>query len=473
MLSLPEFLAVRCLLWLRWQEHSVSKNRYWQVLARLPCAVLQEFLHWRERSYRLRFRNFGSALADLRIGSQSSQGVLLMVGTLGPGGAERQAVITLLGLAQRGVHPLAMTAMYLGSDIERFFLPRLEAAGLSITELDRDATRETTPSLRSLKNAMGELPHRLAEVRSFARTLLKYSPEVAHLWLDEVNVKGGLAAVATGVPRIVLHVRSLPPYNFALYKSYMLEAYRWLAAQSTVRLVANSLAGARAYEEWIGLPRGCIHVIHNGFDFDEDLSPVHVKQRSSYRERHAIPPDATVVGTVLRFSAEKRPRLWAEIAERIARALPDAHFLMVGDGFLRPGIARRARGELAGRLHVVGYEMQALAAIASMDLFLLTSRVEGLPNVLIEAQALGVPVVTTAAGGAVETLAHGRTGWILADDNPVAAAETIVRLLDDKAWLQRASAEAPEFVRERFSVERMLDETLRVYDHESGASQQG
>ncbi len=463
LLSLPEILIIRALVRLQWQAQDKTD---WHALNRLSCAILRSFLHWRERSYRRVFLHFGSVLDSVQHRERDPRGVLLMIGTLGPGGAERQAAITLLGLAQRGLKPLAMTAMHLRLETQRFFLPRLEEAGISVGELDRDPAQDGADNLPQIKRAVSTLPSRLAEVMNFARTLVKQNPQVAHLWLDEVNIQGGLAAVAARVPRIILHVRSLPPYHFAFYKTYMLESYRWLAKQPAVTLVANSIAGARAYEEWLGLLAGHIRVIHNGFDFDRDLSLAHRSERTrtDYRSRHGIPSDVPLVGTVIRFDHGKRPGLWADIAERVARAVPDAHFLMVGDGYLRSRIALRARsGTLKDRLHVVGYEKHTLAAIAAMDLFLLTSREEGLPNVLIEAQALDVPVVTTAAGGAVETLAHGRTGWILADDRPDAAAAVIVQLLTDKPCLQRAGGEAREFVRVRFGIERMLDETLQVY----------
>ena len=88
-----------------------------------------------------------------------------------------------------------------------------------------------------------------------------------------------------------------------------------------------------------------------------------------------------------------------------ARAVPEAHFLVVGDWPLRNEFeARAVQPDLAGRMHVVGLEKQSLEAMAAMDIFLLSSRLEGLSNVLIEAQALGVPVVTTRAGGTPETL---------------------------------------------------------------------
>lgn len=474
LLSMPEILVLRAWLRLHWHDKDISSAKFWRMFNRACSRILWTFLHWKERAYAKYFQRFEAALGDTPVGSESPRGVLLMLGTLGPGGAERQAVITMLGLARRGLEPLGMAAMHLESETQRFFLPRLEAAGLSVAELERQREHDTTDNLLRIRRAIGALPERLSEVMNFARTLVRRNPRVVHLWLDEVNIQGGLAAVAAGVPRIVLHLRSLPPYHFTFYKSYMLEAYRWLAAHPAVILAANSGAGARAYEEWIGLPTGRIRVIYNGFDFDQDLAPIPPNQRLEYRASRGIPSGAPLVGTVIRFSGEKRPWLWMDIAEQVLRAVPDAHFLMVGDGPLRQQIARRAGSSaLAGRLHVVGRERQALTAISTMDIFLLTSCVEGLPNVLIEAQAQGVPVVTTQAGGAAETLQHERTGWVLQDESPEAAAAVISRLLGDKVWLQEAGKAAREFVHAHFSVECMLEETLRAYGDFSGMTAAG
>ena len=387
-----------------------------------------------------------------------------MLGTLSPGGAERQAVVTMQGLSARLQGPLAMVAMYLESETQRFFIPALEAACLPVAALDRNPARDTTKLLSQVMQATAILSYRLAEVMNFARTIAMQNPEVVHLWLDEVNIQGGLAAVAVGVPRIILSGRNLPPNNFLLYQPYMREAYRWLLQQPGVTLINNSAAGARAYESWLGLPSGRIRVVHNGFNFDQELLEQCRSRRAVYRERHDIPTTAQVMGTVIRLNEEKRPLLWAEIAARVRKALPEAHFLVVGDGPLRKELeVRAAEPDLAGNLHLAGLEKQSLEAMAAMDLFLLSSRGEGLPNVLVEAQAMGVPVVTTRAGGAPEALDEERTGWVLSSDNPEIAAMEIVRLLKNGSWLRAAGRAGPGFVKSHFGLERMLDETLEVY----------
>lgn len=423
--------------------------------------VIEGYIQWSERRYRNSYCAFRGALDALSPQQPAVRsGILLMIGTLGPGGAERQAVLTLQGLGRRGVKPLTLCATQLKTELQRFHLPALEAAGIACVELRRNVAEGAYPPLRTARRLPADLP----DVADYMHTLNAHRPMIAHLWLDDVNIRGGLAAVATGVPSIVLSTRSMPPYNFALYQPYMREGYRWLMRQPGVTMCNNSVAGARAYEHWLGLSRGRVRVVYNGFDFDEQLLAASRTRRSTYRARHGIPQDAMVVGTVIRLSEEKRPLLWAGIAARVRRLLPDTHFLVIGDGPLRKRMeARSNRPDLAGYLHLVGHEKLALAAMAAMDLFLLTSREEGLPNVLIEAQALGVPVVTTPVGGAPETLVYGQTGWSLASDKPDDAGITIVRLLRDKLWLEQAGMSAKGFVKERFAVERMIDETLEAY----------
>ena len=244
----------------------------------------------------------------------------------------------------------------------------------------------------------------------------------------------------------------------------MHESYRWLVKQPGVIFLNNSKAGARAYEKWLDLPKGHIRVIHNGFDLNTVHKRCTSNCRQKYRKRHHIPPDSPLVGTVIRLTEEKRPLLLADIAAHIRQAVPEAHFLVVGDGMLRAEFEDRvSTWDFSEAVHIVGYEEDALSAIAAMDLFLLTSRAEGLPNVLLEAQAMGVPVVTTDAGGAKEAVEHGYSGWVLEHDDPQHAGMVISQLLRDLKWREKAFHHAQQLVKSRFGIDRMVDEILAVY----------
>lgn len=451
-------------LQLRLQAQPTGNGR-WNSTPLFWKPVYEFGVRWFESYYRRHYKRLDTMVVEHGEYIPDRVGLLFSIGSLNPGGAERQLVLTLLGLVNSGKKPVALAVGYLRNEVERFHQHQLEQAGISVIELHGDALQSQKIESARLSKILNQLPAALYGVDDYVRVFGRQFPEIVHLWLDEVNVKGGLAAVMTGVPRIILSGRSLPPINFGFYQPYMREGYRWLLRQPGVTLINNSVAGARAYERWLGLPKGSIPVVHNGFDFDDDLLKRSRLRRAAYRERHGIPATVPVMGTVIRLSEEKRPLLWAEIAALVAQAMPETHFLVVGGGPLRKELEVRARQpDLAGRIHIVGLEKKTLEAMAAMDMFLLTSRIEGLSNVLIEAQALGVPVVTTRVGGAPETLQHKTTGWVLTSDEPDRAAAEIVRLLKDEAWLRTAGKAGSEFVKSRFGLQRMLDETTQVYE---------
>src|SRR5262249_35000541 len=103
----------------------------------------------------------------------------------------------------------------------------------------------------------------------------------------------------------------------------------------------------------------------------------------------------------------------------------------------------------------------------------LTSITEGTPNVLIKAQAAGRPVVAPDVGGVAEAMVSGLTGHLIATRSAKQLANAIVTILDDDEWRKNAAIQGPAFVAKRFSVDRMLRETLEAYGFESRVETNG
>ena len=434
----------------------------WQRVQQQGLIVLLGFpdLYYRSVFNRLD-RALNRLTIETRVGRHDRTGIAMMIGSLSAGGAERQAMLTAGGVMARGLGPVSLACAYLDTPEQRFLLPRVEESGVSVAVIGSNPMDAIDRPIEELIRA---LPRPLSPVRGYAATLAVRQPRIAHFWLDDVNIKGGIAAVLTGVPRIVLSQRNIPPHHFRFHEPYMREAYRWLAGQPGVVMVNNSLAGANEYERWLGLPRGTIRIVRNGFDLTEEMLRAYREGRGRYRAEHGIPQDAPLVGGVLRFSEEKRPLLWLEAAAAVRRRVPETHFLLIGDGVLRAEVVERAqRWDLKDAIHLPGIEKDCLRAMADMDLLLLTSRAEGLPNVLVEAQAVGTPVVTSPVGGAPETIRQGLTGWILTQDDPDLIAQKVVELLHDHEWRKGAAEEGPEFVRTTFGLDRVIEETIALY----------
>jgi glycosyltransferase involved in cell wall biosynthesis len=126
------------------------------------------------------------------------------------------------------------------------------------------------------------------------------------------------------------------------------------------------------------------------------------------------------------------------------------------------GAAGRGSG-LAGRLHFPGTIADTALGLSLFDVFLLTSRAEGTPNVLLEASTLGIPIVATAAGGTREAIEEGVTGYLIEQAQPAVIAERILQILQAADWRAGVQTAGPDFVKRRFGLDRMIAETLALY----------
>jgi glycosyltransferase involved in cell wall biosynthesis len=394
--------------------------------------------------------------------------IVLVNNALAWGGAERQLVNTIRGLKARSSHEIMLLCQKLGKSADYdFYRPALTEFGENVRNMTalpvarKHLAKEVADGdLQRLARTFAWMPDDVQErVWQLMSDFIKLKPSVVHAWQDALGIEGGYAAHLAGVPRVIVSTRNLPPTNFAYYRPYMDAAFAELARCPEVVLLNNSEAGARAYANWLHLEPARVKVLRNGFDPGKGRS----LDRSAARAELGVPDDTHVVGSIFRFYEEKRPMLWLETAARIA-ARTDAHFVIFGTGPLLEDVrAGAARAGIADRLHLPGADRDAARKLAAFDAFLLTSAHEGTPNVALEASAAGVPVVTTAAGGAPETVLEGVTGFVVTSSEPDDLADTVLRVLEDEAFRTACAVEGPRFIAERFSVSHMLDETITLY----------
>jgi glycosyltransferase involved in cell wall biosynthesis len=395
--------------------------------------------------------------------------VVLVCGSLQPGGAERQVVNTLVGLAPvLGNENLTLLCDYLHAGAKErydFYLPQARRSGATVREIRKDFSSKDPLPPSFEKAARCLHPGLVADIAALYREFRVLQPEVVHAWLDWSNVRAGLAAVLAGVPRVLLSGRNLSPRHFALNADYYYPAYRaLLECGDRVTWLNNSQAGANDYADWLSVPAERIRVLRNGTRFEEQMRPP-PERYGELRARWRIPASVPLIGGMFRFGQEKRPLLWIEAAVQIAAALPDAHFVIFGEGPMRSEMETLIRQySLGARVQMPGVVMSSLDGLAPCDLVLLTSSGEGIPNVLLEAQWLGIPVVTVNAGGAGEAVNDGTTGLVIESDNAADIAAGVLGILRDAALRAKARKEGPSFVNARYGMDRMIAETLTAYD---------
>jgi len=399
--------------------------------------------------------------------------VVVVNNALAWGGVERQVVYVLTGLAQTLERRVSLLCLRLhAGDDYRFYLPHLQGKAVEVRDLFEDAwaqgylESELSPTrLDEVETTIAPFPSDVQiEIRRFLAEFLQQRPAVVHAWQDAASISAGYAAVLAGVPRVILSSRNMRPTNFAYSRPYMLEGYRALARVNRVVLVNNSEAGAADYASWMGLPVSRFIIKRNGID-PSVFHRASASEIARLRSVLKVPQDAPLVGSVFRLYDEKRPLLWVEMAARVARHSSQPHFVIFGTG-PRAEAARDLARELGigERLHLPGTTDDPKRAISAMDVFVLSSSFEGTPNVLLEAQLLGVPVVATDAGGTREALEPGITGWLVKEPTAADLANRVLAVLDDPRWRYTVRKSGPHFVTARFGLERMIAETLVLYE---------
>ena len=403
--------------------------------------------------------------------------ISLVTGSLGPGGAERQLTRTAAELEKLRRSEGRIGKFAIDRPVEvvvrshqpngqhDFFLEDLRSAAVDLHEINVMPQARVTDLGVEDKTLLALLDFLPPKVNFGVRRLVAHfrqsQPDVVSIWQDGACLFAGLAAVIAGVPRIQLVIRGLPPViRRHMFQPEYEVMYRALAAVPGVEFLSNSKAAARAYATWLELPIERFAIVYNGVQ--RMPTPHSDELEAQWQDFVTATPGADqTIGGVFRFDTDKRPLLWIRFAARYAKAHPTARFLLVGGGrLLDDAIALSEALGVRDKILFVGRSTEVGTWMKRMDVLVLMSSFEGLPNVLIEAQFLGVPVVSTPAGGAAECFIEGVTGHILgsADKTDLDEACAKVRALVGRA--QNAEIFEPaerDFLDAKFSVPRMLE----------------
>jgi glycosyltransferase involved in cell wall biosynthesis len=213
------------------------------------------------------------------------------------------------------------------------------------------------------------------------------------------------------------------------------------------------------------LPPDSISTIHNGVRASARADPAAVATaRAALRQELDLPADARVVLTVGRLHEQKGQADLLAVLPSALKGRPNAYFVWAGDGELRPELESRVRElNLQGRVRMLGRRSDVEDLLLASDLFLLPSRYEGHPFALLEAMALGIPAVSSDAGGAPEIMRDHVDGVIHARGRPDDLESKLTWALDHPEEMEQMAASARSRVAD-FSVERMLAETLAMLE---------
>lgn len=254
----------------------------------------------------------------------------------------------------------------------------------------------------------------------------------------------GLAAFLTGTPLVATR-----RVDFRLRRSAF-----WRRAS---RVIAISSAVADVLLD-DGLDPARVQVVHSGIDLDA----ARTAEPLGLREQLGLPPEARIACTVGALVPHKDHATLLHAARHLAAGCPQLHWVIAGDGELDRVLRWLADElDLTDRVHFLGRVSRPLGVIADADVYVMSSREEGLGTSVLDAMARGIPVASTSAGGLPEML-HEGGGILVPPRNPGALAGAVRRILCDAELRQRLVEQARRTVG-RFSAARMAAEVRSVY----------
>jgi glycosyltransferase involved in cell wall biosynthesis len=364
--------------------------------------------------------------------------VAYLITDSGVGGTEKMIAALIRGLDRTRFDPSLLVLKPGGETAQA-----LAAEGVPVKSLDLPA-RVSLPYLLRLPGAFLKL----------RRELLRLRPDLLHCFLFQANLLGRLAAGWSGVPANLSSLRAMDPEpRWQLLLDRLTSG--WVTRYTAVGEAVRRFAIAE-----LGLEPAQVAVILNGID----LRPFAGGDGKRVRREFRIPAAAPLLGTLGRLHAQKGLDIFFPAVSKLRAEFPELRVLVVGEGPDRSALERLAASlDLSAVVIFTGLRRDPAELLAALDLLVLPSRFEGMPNVILEAMAAGKAVVAAAVGAVPELVQEGRTGLLVPPEDADALARAIRLLLKDPELRRRLGANGRARVETEFSLEKMIRLTEELY----------
>lgn len=371
--------------------------------------------------------------------------ILYVLNRLTVGGMEKRVASIALHLRREGWR-VGMLCLTEGGEME----PALREAGVEIFTLGYRGARSAGP--------LGVW----RTIRAGRRVVREFHADILQSFLPMGNIMAGLMARGTKARFIAGKVTS----GFYYRKGPLYGPLEnW-----TLRRAALVCVNAGSIRDEItrvnGVPENRIRVIHNGIS--AELPPSageRAAHRRSWREKLGLGEDAVLVGVVANLYGYKGHRFIVEAASQLIAKYPRLHFVFAGRNEGEAEALRRQADELgvSPHIHMPGSVTEMRPFLAALDVMLSASFVEGFSNVWLEGMAAGLPCVFTKVGGAEEAFRDAEECLLIPVRDSAAIAAALDRVLGDEELRSALAARAVDVVRDKFSLEAMLENFKTMY----------
>jgi glycosyltransferase involved in cell wall biosynthesis len=368
--------------------------------------------------------------------------ILHLVDSLNIGGTEGKLVDLITGLLKRGYR------VSVGYCTPGPWAETLKTMGVKVTRLNHKGRVDPMLLARTIRLIRSDLP------------------QIVHTHLFKSDFHGRLAARLSGVPVVIGGLHNSDPWARKRFLGLIYGA----TAQFTDRLIAVSEEVRQYHIAHTNASPEKIITIENGVDISRFSTSDETRQL--VRTELGIAPEAIVFGTIGRLKPQKDHGTFMRAAREILDQCASARFLIVGDGPLRSELETQAEQlKLFPAILFAGLRMDIPALLSAFDVFVLSSRWEGLPNAVLEAMASERPVVATAVDGVRGVVTSEKNGLLVPSGDAPALAEACLQLVSDSDMRNRLGRAGHKYVAEHHSLTAMLNKYIDCYAellHEHG-----
>lgn len=274
----------------------------------------------------------------------------------------------------------------------------------------------------------------------------EYGPDIVHTWLTRANVIGRLAARAAGIDSVISSLRVMEAE-----KKYHLWSER-LTHRFCRKVTVNSTLLKNFAAEEIGIPEEKLVLIFNGIETPS------LSAATSNPGTHPLK-----VGTMGRLHRQKGIDVFLKAAKIIIQNFPETKILVAGEGPERSSLEKLAEDlRIGNQVQFLGVKNQT-EFLSTLDIFVLASRWEGMPNAVMEAMALQKPVVLTTVAGATDLIEDHQQGLLVPPEDEIRCAEAIRELVQNPDLRRTLARQAFEKIEKEFSLKKMLEAYAKLY----------
>lgn len=303
----------------------------------------------------------------------------------------------------------------------------------------------------------------LKSIFKIYRVLRRKKFDIVHTHTSKAGLLGRLAAKLARIP-VIIHT----PHGhvffgyFGLIKSKLFIFLEKLASRISDKIIALTNREKEDYISYRVTDEENSVVIYSGIDLNK-FKDLPVEEKQNLKKELGIPENSLIVGTLGRLVPVKGPEFLVEAAKHIISKYSSTFFMFTGDGYLRPDLEKKALDfGLKENIIFMGWRDDAAKILSLYDIFVLPSLNEGMGRVLVEAMALGKPIVASRIGGIPDLVSHGKNGFLVPPKDPEELVRHIQTLIEDKEKREKMGLEGKK-IATNFSAENMVKKIEKLY----------